>query len=177
MNLTRGGQRALLVLLILQILVVGGITVGAAFFEAAPIDLPYPAKYWPESLLGAGVAALLFTYVAFTIVHPPAETPSVPEFAVSLWGMASAFMGWFVGTGCVFASAGGWDQMGTWFFRNFVGTAIPTAVAIGLIWLAPIIVLGFLAWLWDGFTSKQDGATSIHRLRVFVERIVARLLR
>lgn len=158
MNFVKGGPRVTVVLMILQFLVIGGITLNVAFFESVPTDRPF-AKFFPLAVLGAGIAAIFATYLSHVAVRDTVKEPNftgsgAQEFVLSIWGMAASFIGWIVGVGCAVAFLGGWGATGSWVFKHWIGAALSTSVAISLIFIAPLVVILFFAWLWEGFSSK-----------------------
>ena len=156
MNFVKGGPRVTLVLSLLLLLFIGGITVNLAFFD--PIGKGKPA--WADGVLGACMAALVLVigsheYMKDITKQPEFTGSAAIHFVGAIWGMAASFLGWIVGLFCITAFLGGWEPMvSSWFFNSVHGVFLFTMFASILIFIAPIAVIWFFAWLGDGFSSK-----------------------
>ena len=160
MNFAKGGPRILMVCVALIWLVCGGISAAIAFADAAPTTLPYTDSLWRGLLLGAGGGAIFAAHVFLQMMTDHAkdnngEQPGGMDFVASLWGMAAAFIGWIASMYCVVATSGGWEPPLRIMYSTALGSALTTLAIIGIIWLIPIGLLVFVAWIWDGFASDH----------------------
>jgi hypothetical protein len=157
MNYAKGGPRILMVCVTLIWLICGGVTTLFVFGDA-PASMPYTESTWRGLGIGTGVAALLaahaFLNLMKELVKDQANSSGGVEFLASLWGMVATFIGWIAGLGCVMATVGGWEPPLKFMYSSGFSAGIVALAMIAVIWLIPIGLFLFFAWIWEGFASE-----------------------
>lgn len=162
MNFSKGGPRVLKTCLALIWLVVSGLSLAFLF---DPGNMRYGASTFYGVLIGVGAASILAGHLFLILMTEANKDQTSPPggvvFTLSLWGMASAFIGWFFGSHLVYELLGVIPAAGDWlppiaiFPATLLCSFITALVAIGVIWGVPLAVLGFFAWIYDGFFTKE----------------------
>ena len=79
MNYVKGGSRILVVCTALIWLICGGVSVGVAFGEPAPLSLPYADSLWRELLLGTGFGAISASLgFLYSVIDPEGSDGAPP---------------------------------------------------------------------------------------------------
>ena len=164
MNFSKGGPRVLKTCLVLIWILVSGLTL-LVFFGTSPENIRYDASTFGGVVIGVGAASILAGHFFLLMMTAPNKDQTSPpggvEFTLSLWGMASAFIGWYVGHLLVHGLFGVIPAAGDWlppiaiFPAALLSSGITTLVVIGVIWGVPLAVFGFFGWIYEGFSTKE----------------------